>query len=152
MSDKSKRTASHVRSMLKYCQDVLDLQTNFGGRSFTSFMTHKGYQYSVSFCIEQIGELAKKLRDEGFAEKYPNIQWNEIAGMRNRIAHGYDTIDLDMVYSIATEDIPKLLVDCQHMLLNETQDINEKMALSESLKTKVPGTAGTVKEKERENG
>lgn len=151
MSDKSNRTASYVRSMLKYCQDILDLQTSFGGKSYTSFVLDKGYQYAVSFCIEQIGELAKKLRDEGFAEKYPNIQWNEIAGMRNRIAHGYDTIDLDMVYDIATEDIPKLLVDCQHMLLNETHDVNEKMALAEALKGGNDGSEIQTKREEREN-
>ena len=32
---------------------------------------NKGYQYSISFCVEQIGELGKKLREVGFAEKYP---------------------------------------------------------------------------------
>ena len=116
----SDRNLTHIKNMIKYCQDILDLQTNFGGKSFTSFMLNKGYQYSVSFCIEQIGELAKKLRDEGFADKYPDIEWNDIAGMRNRIAHGYDSIDLEMVYDIAVEDIPKLLKGCQNILERET--------------------------------
>lgn len=150
MSDKSNRTASYVRSMLKFCQDVLDIQAT-SGETYEAFMGDKGYQYSVSFCIEQIGELAKRLRDEGFAAKYPNIQWNEIAGIRNRIAHGYDTIDLDMVYGIATEDIPRLLVDCRHMLLNETHDVNEKMALAEALKDDNRDGESQIKREERDD-
>lgn len=117
----SDRNLTHLKTMIKYCQDILDLQTSFGGKSFTSFMLDKGYQYSVSFCIEQIGELAKKLREGGYADKYPHIEWNEIAGMRNRIAHGYDSIDLEMVYDIAVGDIPELLEMCQAMLEQETR-------------------------------
>ena len=115
----SDRNLTHLNNMIKYCQDILDLQMNFGGKSFTSFMLNKGYQYSVSFCIEQIGELAKKLREGGFAAKYPYVEWDQIVGMRNRIAHGYDVLDLEMVYDIATEDIPKLLEMCQDMLEQE---------------------------------
>lgn len=151
MSDKSSRTTSYVRSMLKYCQDILDLQTSFGGKSYTSFMLNKGYQYAVSFCIEQIGELAKRLRKEGFAEKYPSVQWNDIAGMRNTIAHEYNTIDLDTVYQVCTEDIPKLLVDCQRMLLNETHDVNEKMALAEALKDDNYDGESRIKREERDD-
>lgn len=148
MSNKSNRTTSYIRSMIKYCQDVLDLQTSFGGKSFTSFMNHKGYQYSVSFCIEQIGELAKKLREEGFAEKYPDISWNEIAGLRNRIAHGYDVIDLDMVYDISINDIPKLLQDCQEILRKENTLENKIQNAEQRAGTLQPGIAPGRTERE----
>ena len=149
MSDKSNRTTEYIRSMLKYCQDVLDIQATSGG-TYEAFISDKGYQYSVSFCVEQIGELAKKLRDEGFAKKYPNIRWNAIAGMRNHIAHGYGTIDLKVVYQVCAKDIPALLIDCRHMLLNETRDVNEKMALAEALKDDNHDGESRIKREERE--
>ncbi|MBQ2106833.1 MAG: hypothetical protein II253_07955, partial [Lachnospiraceae bacterium] len=71
----SNRTESYVKSILKYCQDILDIQAA-SGATYEAFLQNKGYQYSVSFCVEQIGEMAKKLRDVGFADKYPNVQWN----------------------------------------------------------------------------
>lgn len=60
--------------------------------------------------------MGEKLRDSGFADKYPEIPWNEIAGLRNRIAHGYDAIDHEMVYDISTNDVPELLHNCKRIL------------------------------------
>ena len=60
--------------------------------------------------------MGKKLRDIGYADKYPEIPWNEIAGLRNPIAHGYDAIDLEMVYDISVTDVPDLLEKCKNIL------------------------------------
>ena len=113
------RGLSYLESIIKYCQDIEDIHTVYDN-SYEKYYTNKGYQYSVSFCVEQIGELGKKLRDIGYAEKYPDVSWNEIAGLRNRIAHGYDAIDLEMVYDISINDIPKLLQSCKDILHKET--------------------------------
>lgn len=148
MRDKSNRAVSYVRSMIKYCQDVMDILESFE-KSYETYMHNKGHQYALSFCVEQIGEMARKLRDEGFVEKYPNVPWNDMAGLRNRIAHGYDTVDLDMVYDIAVEEVPQLLADCRRILLQETHDVHEKMALAADLQEKNSAN-GIPKEKERE--
>lgn len=133
MRDDTNRAVAHLRNILKYCEDIFELQKEFGA-SYESFRANKGQQYSLSFCVEHIGELTQRLRDKcEFDLKYPHIQWNAIAGMRNRIAHGYDSIDLDMVYQVCVEDIPQLYRDCQHMLLNETHDVDEKIALAQTL-------------------
>ncbi len=63
---------------------------------------------SLCFALEQIGEQAKKLCALGFHTKYPELQLNEIAGLRNKIVHGYDSIDLNMVFDITLYDIPNL--------------------------------------------
>lgn len=109
------RTISYLKSIVKYCEDIASIHELYEN-SYEKYYTNKGYQYSISFCVEQIGELGKKLRDSGFADKYPEIPWNEIAGLRNRIAHGYDAIDHEMVYDISTTDVPKLLHNCKHIL------------------------------------
>lgn len=147
MPNKINRTPAYIRAILKYCQDVLDIQATFGS-SYDVFVENKGYQYAVSFCIEQIGETAKKLRDEGVADKYPNVQWNEIAGMRNRIAHGYQALDLEMIFDIAVDDIPKLLSDCQHILLQETQSVDEKINLAQALQGDTEPSGGITKDRE----
>ena len=93
----------------------LELQEKYG-KDYTVFVANRAYQYAVSFCLEQIGELAKKLRDSGFASNYPELAWNEISGLRNRIAHGYDTIDLEMVFDISVSDIPELHEKCNEII------------------------------------
>ena len=42
-------------------------------------------------------------------EKYPNIEWKVIKGLRNRIVHDYGNVDLKIVYETLKNDIPELL-------------------------------------------
>ena len=69
----------------------------------------------VSFNILQIGELAKKF-DSDFIKKYPDVPWKKIKGMRDKVAHGYGSIDLNKVWVTANKDIDELLDYCEKIL------------------------------------
>ena len=58
-----------------------------------------------------IGEAAKRILDRHpeITDRYPRIRWRQMAGMRNRIAHGYDQIDLDIVWDTITTVLPGLI-------------------------------------------
>ena len=58
--------------------------------------------------IENIGEAARRLDRETQA-LYPEIRWSGWIGMRNRLAHGYDVVDLDTVWEVLCNDIPVLI-------------------------------------------
>ena len=58
--------------------------------------------------LEILGEAAAKVSSEGRA-RYPSIPWSEIIGLRNRLIHGYDSVDLDIVWSIIEGDLPALV-------------------------------------------
>ena len=73
----------------------------------------------VCFNILQIGELAKGLSTE-FLTKYNEMPWKDIKGMRDWVAHGYGTIDLDRVWKTAVEDIKPLRDYCE-MILKENK-------------------------------
>ncbi len=57
-----------------------------------------------------IGEAATKLVDENpdFANQHPEISWKQMRGMRNRMAHGYFEIDLDIVWDTVQLSLPEL--------------------------------------------
>lgn len=57
--------------------------------------------------LEIIGEAVKNLSNE-FKKDNPQIEWKEIAGMRDRLIHRYFTIDWDIVYEVITERLLEL--------------------------------------------
>ncbi len=57
--------------------------------------------------VEVIGEAARGISPET-RERYPEIPWADIAGTRNRIAHAYFDVNLDIVWRIATESLPAI--------------------------------------------
>ncbi len=71
----------------------------------------------ICFNIMQIGELAKNF-EPAFIENYNAVPWKQIKGMRDKVAHGYGTIDLDRVWFTATNDIKPLLNYCKNIVDN----------------------------------
>jgi uncharacterized protein with HEPN domain len=57
--------------------------------------------------IEVAGEAATQL-DEATREQYPHVEWRELIGTRVVLAHAYHRVDLDLLWDIAAEDLPKL--------------------------------------------
>lgn len=56
-----------------------------------------------------LGEAVKRL-SEDYRSQHPAIPWLLIAGMRDKLIHGYDIVDLDEVWKTATHDVPDLLL------------------------------------------
>ena len=69
----------------------------------------------ICFNLFQIGELANGLSEE-FVKEYSGIPWKQIIGMRHRIVHGYDTINLDIVWNTAVDSIPLLKEYCNNII------------------------------------
>ena len=65
-------------------------------------------QSAVLHQMTILGEAVKWL-SATFRAQHPHIAWSDVARMRDRLIHGYDTVDLDIVWDTATEDIPVLL-------------------------------------------
>lgn len=58
--------------------------------------------------FEVIGEAAKNVPDEIYRE-YNDVPWSEMAGMRDKLIHGYATIELRIVWMTVKEEIPTLI-------------------------------------------
>ena len=98
--------------IIKRCNRVIEKVSNVNA---TEFALNDDIKEVVCFNLFQIGELANGLSVE-FIKEYNKIPWKQIIGMRNRIVHGYDTINLEIVWSTAIESIPKLKSYCKEIL------------------------------------
>lgn len=65
--------------------------------------------------IEIIGEAASKI-STNCREKYPQIPWGEVIGMRNRLIHAYFEVDLDIVWEVVTSDLPPLVIELEQAI------------------------------------
>ena len=57
--------------------------------------------------IQVIGEAASGLSDE-LTSAHPEVPWRQIVAIRNRVVHGYFEVDLDILWDVATIDVPHL--------------------------------------------
>ena len=74
---------------------------------------------AIAMMLIAIGESFKKIdleTDGQYLEKYPDIDWHGVIGLRNVLAHDYFDIDAEEIYKICRRDIPKLLNTVQRML------------------------------------
>ncbi|MDX2213355.1 MAG: DUF86 domain-containing protein [Oculatellaceae cyanobacterium bins.114] len=65
-------------------------------------------QSAILYQIAIMGEATKQLSRQ-FREQHPEAPWDDIAGMRDIVAHQYDRIDLDIVWQVIQRNIPELL-------------------------------------------
>jgi len=85
-------------------QLILDFTT---GLKFEDFQKDIKTQYAVIRCFEVIGEAAKRIPDEYKSQK-TSIPWKVMAGMRDRLIHGYDVVDASILWRTIKTDIPDL--------------------------------------------
>ncbi len=78
------------------------------GMKYSDFITDAKTQFAVVRCLEIIGEAAKRIPSEYRAEN-PSIPWKAMAGMRDRLIHGYDQVDMELVWKTVTQTLSPLL-------------------------------------------
>jgi uncharacterized protein with HEPN domain len=71
------------------------------------FMAATHWQDAVIRQLEIIGEAVKKLSPEA-TRRRPDIPWRRIAGMRDFLIHNYMAVDLEAVWQVTEDDLPKL--------------------------------------------
>jgi uncharacterized protein with HEPN domain len=80
-----------------------------------AFEVDRMRQDAVVRQIEIIGEASRNL-SEAFRDEHDSIPWPDIIGMRNRVAHDYMSVDMDIVWEVVHHDLPRLKDDVQRIL------------------------------------
>ncbi|OGH55577.1 MAG: hypothetical protein A3G34_00685 [Candidatus Lindowbacteria bacterium RIFCSPLOWO2_12_FULL_62_27] len=85
------------------------------GRSRPDLDSSRMLALSLVKCIEIVGEAATKVSDET-RNRQPHVPWLDIVGMRNRLIHAYFDINLDILWSTITQDMPPLITALENLL------------------------------------
>jgi len=72
-------------------------------------------QLALIHLVEIIGEAASRVSEEG-QERYPSLPWRQAKSMRNRLIHGYDMVDLKVLWDTTQEDLPGLIAQLREAL------------------------------------
>ena len=87
----------HIDKIQGYCKDD----------SYESFSKNSQLVEACVFNLSQMGEMVNRL-DDSFIEKYNTIPWHQIRGLRNRIIHDYEGVNLHLVWEVIENDLPEL--------------------------------------------
>jgi uncharacterized protein with HEPN domain len=108
------RDVRYLESIVRYCGNIEEAIKIFG-KDMEDLSENLHFQNDCAFILIQIGEVVKKLSSE-LTNKYPRTEWSNIAKLRDRITHNYESIELHMLFEIITDDIPLLKKDCEIIL------------------------------------
>jgi len=87
------------------------------GRSREDLDTDRKLNLSLVRLLEIIGETARGVSQE-FRESHPEIAWESMAGMRDRLIHGYFDVNLDVVWETVREDLPVVITELEKIAGN----------------------------------
>ena len=107
--DKNTQVLSH---MYNYCDKISHTIERFGA-DFDVFADDSDYVDSISMNILQIGELVSKLSDDFITATNHLIPWREMKAMRNFFAHDYGSMNIDIIWETAINDIPYVKDFCR---------------------------------------
>ena len=101
-----------VHHMLDHAREATEMVR---GRSRTDLDTDRMLNLALVRLMEVVGEAATRIPEE-FRSRYPEVPWRDVADLRNRLIHGYDVVNLDILWTIIHDDVPLLIAKLEAIL------------------------------------
>jgi len=108
----SRSLIERLRDARSFARDAENRVLGLGRDTFADVVEVK---YTVYYCLIGIGEALKQVPAEVLASE-SSMAWESIIGMRNRLVHAYWRVDDDIVFSVATMELPALGMALERMI------------------------------------
>src|SRR6266536_1356037 len=102
MSKRDPRVA--LRQVLSHAREAVEISR---GKTRSDLDADRLLNLALTRLVEVIGEAASRVPETVHA-KSPDVPWLQMIGARNRLIHGYDSVDFDILWAIVTRDLPVL--------------------------------------------
>ena len=93
-----------IEKMLSYCEKVHEYSKEL---NYDEFVSQTMVLEACIFNLLQLGELVSKI-DKVYIEDNEQIPWKAIRGLRHRLVHNYEGVNLELVWDIIKNDLPDL--------------------------------------------
>ncbi len=109
-------TAIPLRHMLDHAKEAVSMAR---GKSRADLDNDRLLNLALVRLLEIVGEGASRV-PKSERDLHSEIPWTEIVGLRNRLIHGYDEVDFDILWQIVQTDLPPLIDKLQQILADQT--------------------------------
>jgi len=109
--------AKRLRHMLEHAREAVSLVE---GKTRADLESTRLLQLGLVRLVEIIGEAAARAPKEITAQ-HPEIPWTDVVGMRNKLIHGYDTVDLEILGDTVKNELPELIRALQKIVPPEAR-------------------------------
>ena len=101
-----------LAQMLDHAREAVAMAA---GRTRHELDTDRMLMLALTRLIEIVGEAARRVSKKARSE-HPDIPWSQIVGMRDRLIHGYDVVDPDLLWDTIELDLPPLVMQLRQVL------------------------------------
>lgn len=101
-----------LKDMLSHAEESIEI---LGNTSREELAENRVIQLALTRLMEIVGEAANRVSQET-QQEHPKIPWPQIIGMRNRLVHGYDVVDYDLLWDTVTNDLPSLIITLKEIV------------------------------------
>lgn len=105
-------TLVRLRNMLDHAREAVAMAT---GKTREDLDDDRKLNLALVRLLEVVGEAASRTPAEDRAQ-YPQIPWAQMVGLRNRLIHGYDSVDFDILWKIVNHDLPPLITELEQIV------------------------------------
>ncbi len=105
-------SAVRLRHMLEHAREAFAM---ISGKNRFDLDNDRKLNLALVRLLEIVGEAASRTTKED-RRNYPEIPWPEIVGLRNRLIHGYDFVDFDILWQILNDDLPRLIAKLEKIV------------------------------------
>jgi uncharacterized protein with HEPN domain len=106
------KDAVRLRHMLDHAREAVSLVVR---KERGDLDTDRVLQLALVRLIEIVGEAARRVSDET-QSRHPQIPWPQVISTRNRLVHGYDFVDHDILWETITDDLPALIAQLEQII------------------------------------
>jgi uncharacterized protein with HEPN domain len=104
-----------LRQIVEVCDKAVEFRNSMTSEEFRDDWRK---QMLGERLVEVLGEAVKRLPDD-LRNRHPQLPWEKIAGTRDYIAHGYDSVDYDVIWGVLADEIVKLKASVLAILAKE---------------------------------
>jgi len=106
-----------LRHMLDHAREAVAM---IAGKERADLQQERMLELALVRLVEIIGEAAARV-DPDVQGGHPSIPWRQVVGMRNRLVHGYNSVDLDVLWDTIEDDLPPLIAELERIFGEKLQ-------------------------------